>query len=127
MSATAKYVFDELTLEDLMPTLRKTRTVRATQGGHHTTVYTSWELRKEYLSTSGEGETVTESYDNPELILHSDDREGPTFGIKDKIRIKNGKITAKDFNGTEYELELLERIDLDREIMSAVDNAEAAR
>ena len=123
--ATARYVFGELTLGDLLPILRKTRTVRAT-GGYHTTVYTSWELRREYLSTSGEGETVTESYDNPELVLHSDDREGPTFGTRDKIKVKNGKITAKDLRGTEYELELLERIDLDRELMGRIDSIEAA-
>lgn len=65
-------------------------------------------------------------HDNPELVLHSDDREGPTFGTMDKIKFKNGKITARDFGGIEYELELLERINVDREIMNAVDNAEAA-
>lgn len=123
MSTTAKHVFDELTFEDLLPMLRQTHVIRATHN-YHTTVYTSWQLRKEYVTTDPDGDTVTENYDNPEIVLYNEDKEGPHFDTADKIKVKNGKISARTLFGMEYELELFERINVDQKLMDWVDTAE---
>lgn len=109
----AKHAFGELTLEDLMTAFRKADFVVATRDERSET-YDMWDVERTFRVTNSDGETEDEPLDNPEMTLFTMDDRGPTFGTKDKIKVREGKILAKDLHGTEYELELTRRVNLDK-------------
>lgn len=122
-STRAKYVFGQLTIEDLLPAFRKASHFVISRDNFDVT-YTCWHVEKTFSFTNSDGETEEETIDNPEITFSGPyEEDAPTFAIKDVVEVKDGKIVANDVRGNRFELELLRRIDLDKILMPPVDNA----
>jgi len=126
-STRSKYVFGQLTIEDLLPAFRKASRVAISRDKVEA-MYDSWHVEKTFSFTNSDGETEEETIENPEMTFSAlYEEDGPTFAIKDLVEVKDGKIVANDIRGNRFELELLRKIDLDKILMPPVDSTGAER
>lgn len=111
-----KFALGELTLEDLLPILRKVSVIVATHEDNEyiTTTYDSWNTRTTFTVTNSDGETEEEQEDNGDFTLFNIDKEGPTFKLKNKIKLQGNRIYATDDDFQKYILELHREFDLQR-------------
>jgi hypothetical protein len=108
---TAKHVFDELYLRDILPILRNVTLIECQEKDKASCLYNSWFVEDTFSTTDSDGDSVTESMD-PILHLYYDDRIakeeiGPT--IRDqKIKIRENKVHVGDLTmifHTRYDME----------------------
>lgn len=117
----AKFVFNELTLEDLIPVFRKSASIIvATQedcaGGN---AYDCWDtIKKTFYVTNSDGETEEEEQDDDgEFVLFSEDSEGPTFWLKQKVRLEGNRVWLVDDNFQKYTLDFYKDLNLEKMLM----------
>jgi hypothetical protein len=109
----AKLVFDELTLEDLIKVFRKkAEIIVATKEDYYTETYDAWDTRTTFSVTNSDGETEEEQDDNGDFVLFNENSEGPTFKLKQKVKLKGNKVYLVDDHYHEYTLELYKALDL---------------
>ena len=111
-----KLALGELTLEDLLPILRKVSVIIATHEDNEyiTNTYDSWNTRTTFTVTNSDGETEEEQEDNGDFTLFNIDKEGPTFKLKNKIKLQGNRIYATDDDFQKYILELHREFDLQK-------------
>lgn len=123
----AKFALGELTIEDLLPALRKISLIStAKKDGDYWGVpvyYNNWSVRDTFTVTNSDGETEEEQDDNGDFILYKtddfEDTEGPTFKMKTKVKLKGNTILLTDDHWTEYSLELHREFNLQNLLLPA--------